>query len=273
MLSTMVNTHPVLSTMVNTHPGFLLYNAFQIIGILGIYSGEAENPMPYSKFAAKATGNDERTMIPSRMGMLIIYVPATIVAFFYQMVLPSFWENVMATPAGWLVLAHFFKRDLEVMFLHKYSGHTELGAASMIGVAYALTSFMVCMVAAPVPTALDSQLGVGLFVVGTVGNLFHHYLLAQLRSSSKDNDTSSSKKYVAPRGGLFEFVAAPHYLFELIAWLGVAICSEQVTGYLNLVSMTCYLVARSRNQNNWNKTKFDEKEWPASRRNMIPFVY
>lgn len=264
----------MFSTMVNTHQGVLLYNALQFVGILGIFSGESENPMPYSKFAAKAPSSGGPTsMVPSRLGMLIIYVPATIVALFCQIVLPSFWHDVLATPAGWLVIAHFLKRDLEVLFLHKYSGHTELGTARLIGFAYAMTSFMICMVATSEPSSLNRHLGIGLFGIGSIGNLYHHYLLAQLRPATKNNNTSSNKKYVAPNGGLFEYVAAPHYLFELIAWLGIAICSEQLTAYLNLLSMTCYLAARSRNQNNWNKSKFDDKEWPASRKNMVPFVY
>jgi 3-oxo-5-alpha-steroid 4-dehydrogenase len=257
----------MVSTFVSTHPGVVLYNVFQLVGITGVFSGEAENPMPYSKFAGKATAST--SMIPSKIGMLIIYGPATIISLVYQTLLPLLWHNATATPAGWLVIAHFLKRDLEVMFLHKYSGHTELGTARMISAVYSLTSFMICAVAPHEPSALDTQLGIALFAVGSLGNLYHHYLLAQLRPSTN----SSNTKYVAPKGGLFAFVAAPHYLFELIAWLGIAVCSEQLTAYLNLASMTCYLAARSRNQNNWNKAKFDEKEWPASRKNLVPFLY
>jgi hypothetical protein len=280
----------MLPTIVsNTHPGVLLYNAVQLIGIVGIFHGEANNPMPYSKFATQASTSTKKkedgktssssssVMVPSRLGMLIIYVPATIVAFVCQILLPPFHQGVpvAATPAGMLVLVHFLKRTLEVLFLHRYSGHTELGTARLIGIAYAMTSFMVCMVAAPGPSSLDRNVGVLLFAVGSLGNLYHHYLLAQLRhtTNNNNNDGASIKTYRAPKGGLFEYVAAPHYLFELMAWLGVAICSEQLTAYLNLLSMTCYLAARSRNQNNWNRTKFDEKEWPASRKNMVPFLY
>jgi hypothetical protein len=98
--------------------------------------------------------------------------------------------------------------------------------------------------------------------------LYHHYLLASLRSKA-----THGKKYSAPKGGLFEYVAAPHYFFELIGWLGIAIASQQLTGYLNMASMSSYLAARSFNQNSWNKNKFDEKEWPTSRQNLIPFIY
>ncbi|KAL3921494.1 MAG: hypothetical protein SGARI_006669 [Bacillariaceae sp.] len=195
---------------INTSTSVLAYNAFQLLGILGGYSGEASNPMPYSKFAAssvaKKGGSKSKMMIPSRMGMLIIYVPATIVAFVFQCILPVISEDAAAAPtavAGWMVLAHFLKRDLEVLFLHKYSGETELNAARLIGLMYALTSFMICLVAVPTPpTSEELCASIGLFVVGSLGNLYHHYLLAQLRRASS---TTSHKKYVAPRGGLFEY--------------------------------------------------------------------
>jgi hypothetical protein len=95
-------------------------------------------------------------------------------------------------------------------------------------------------------------------------------LLASLRTSK---DHVVGKNYVAPQGGLFQYVAAPHYLFELIGWLGIAIASQRLTPYLNFLSMSAYLAARSYNQNEWNKTKFGEKGWPTSRKQMIPFVY
>ena len=65
------------------------------------------------------------------------------------------------------------------------------------------------------PPALVSQIGLGLYVVGEAGNFLHHRILAALRTS--DSDT----KYMPPSGGLFELVAAPHYLFELVAWWGI----------------------------------------------------
>eukprot|EP00536_Pseudo-nitzschia_multiseries_P000163 jgi/Psemu1/299886/fgenesh1_kg.3_\ len=205
--------------------------------------------------------------------MLIIYVPATIVAFLFQLVLPQFFASIAPTAAGWMVLAHFLKRDAEVLFLHRYSGNTELGAAQLIAVSYALTALMISITTEPSVSAIgnaSTNLGGLLFAAGSLGNLYHHYLLALLRSTTS---TSATQKYIAPRGGLFGYVAAPHYFFELVAWLGIAIASQQLTSYLNLVSMTCYLCARSYNQNQWNQKKFDEKDWPASRKNMVPFVF
>ncbi|MBA0725564.1 hypothetical protein Golax_022143 [Gossypium laxum] len=49
-------------------------------------------------------------------------------------------------------------------------------------------------------------LGVVLFLIGISGNFYHHYLLSKLR-------TKGDKEYKIPKGGLFELVICPHYLF------------------------------------------------------------
>jgi steroid 5-alpha reductase family enzyme len=144
----------------------------------------------------------------------------------------------------------------------------------MIGVYYALTVVLIAFandsnIRSEVDgrTVVKNMVGSTLFGVGIVGNFYHHYLLAKLRSSKK------TTKYVAPSGGLFEFVATPHYLFELIGWLGVAIVSHQLNVYLVVTSMMSYLGGRSVAQNEFNRKTFSEKDWPLDRKNILPFMF
>jgi len=262
----------VNSSFVSTSPGILLFNALQCLVIASNNKVEMTNPVPYSKFARAAKGDDKTAMIPSQLGMLIIYVPATIVGFVFQCILPNIPAmDYEPTIAGWMVLAHFLKRDAEVLFLHKYSGETVKSTAIGIAISYALNSFMICLLSNPSVSGTTLSLGTMLFAVGLLGNFYHHYLLARLRPG--DASKSGTKEYRAPRGGFFEFVAAPHYFFELVAWCGIAVSSRQITSYLVFLGMASYLTARSHNQNEWNKKKFDEKDWPSSRKNLIPFVF
>jgi hypothetical protein len=90
------------------------------------------------------------------------------------------------------------------------------------------------------------------------GNLYHHYLLANLRGGSKKTD--GEKKYVAPKGGLFNYVAAPHYFFELLGWLGIAVVAQQMNAYLVFLSMASYLSGRAYSQNGWNRSEFSEAD-------------
>ena len=118
------------------------------------------------------------------------------------------------------------------------------------------------------PDTLSVNAGTSLFALGSAGNLYHHSKLAALRKGS-----TPSAKYIAPRGGLFNFVAAPHYLFELMAWLGIAIASEHGNAYLVFTSMLSYLSGRAVAQNRWNKEQFSAKEWPIERKNLVPFLF
>ncbi len=260
------------STFFSSHPLLQLLNVIQFINLPMMYLTEIKAAMPYSKFAASFQVEKKQAMIHSRAGMLIIYAPALVAAAIYMLLARSgISSQYRMNLAAWMVLVHFLKRTLEVLFLHKYSGSTILATARMIGFAYAFQATMICATSNPNPNDISIAVGNATFVIGIVGNFYHHYLLASLRASSDRVD--QGKKYTAPTGGMFEYVAAPHYLFELIGWLGIAVASEQITAYLTFGGMVAYLAARSVNQNSWNKEKFSDKDWPASRRNLIPFIF
>lgn len=127
------------SGLLNEHTGVLVFNAVQLLGIPSQFKGESETATAYSKFA-QGLPEDEKKRVASRTGMLIIYVPATIVA------LLSISTSSTCTLAGLMCFIHFLKRTLEVLYLHKYSGTVELGISQFIGVFYAFITFMICMV-------------------------------------------------------------------------------------------------------------------------------
>merc|ERR1712039_594231 len=125
-------------------------------------------------------------------------------------------------------------------------------------------------------TAVDqNMLGLGLVfsVVGQLGNLYHHWLLANLRSgaATSKGDGSAQSKYVIPRGGLFKFVTAPHYFFELVAWLGIACTAQHLNAFLTVADMLSYLSGRSVATTNWYKSRFTD--YPGDRKHLIPFVF
>ena len=68
---------------------------------------------------------------------------------------------------------------------------------------------------------------------GRFGNLYHHYLLRTLRDD--DSNKKKNQKYKVPMGGFFSAcggVAAPHYLFELISWWGIGVCTRHFISFL-----------------------------------------
>ena len=267
-------------------PGQII-TALQLFIAATSYSVEtnAKTRAQYSKFSrasnsnecrAKSNSNESSTW-PSRYAMLVIYSPSLITSVVLLLLgryLPSMKNIPTRSLAAVLCAIHFAKRCLEVLFLHKYSGRTDKATPTQISVYYTLMTILV-VYASGGNIDKDSgdnsntmMCGTVLFAIGIIGNFYHHYLLAALRSKN-----TPATKYVAPRGGLFNYVATPHYLFELLGWLGIAICSNHLNVYLTFVCMSSYLSGRAVAQKDFNRRKFDEKDWPIERKNMIPFVF
>jgi len=264
-----------------TFPGLagLIITALQVLVVATSYANEA-NPKTRAQYSKFSQASDESKTWPSRLGMMVIYTPALIasatllVLGIKRATIPG---DVVTIPlpswATFLCSIHMAKRCLEILFLHKYSGRTDRGTPMMIGFFYALQASLVAYGGGQEkgqdPSISMVIMGTILFAIGIGGNFYHHHLLATLRSTSTD----SAKKYVAPRGGLFGYVATPHYLFELIGWLGIAIVSHHINVYLTFAGMCSYLGGRSVAQNEFNRRNFDEKEWPIERKNMVPFIF
>lgn len=106
--------------------------------------------------------------------------------------------------------------------------------------------------------------GVLLFVIGIIGNFYHHYILSQLRG--KDD-----KSYKIPKGGLFSLVICPHYLFEILGFIGVSLISQTVYAVSFTLGSMFYLLGRSYATRKWYLSKFDN--FPKNVKALIPFVF
>lgn len=236
-----------------------------------VFFGEARGwmAMGYSKF----TPDGARFTLPSRTGMLVIYAPAALMAPLVAWGLgwpDSRWHTVVLA----LVTMHFVKRCAETLWVHRYSGEAQLSSVVFISFAYSTYAWLLISVAAtevpagrttsPVFTTWLAP-GLTLWAIGTLGNAWHHLLLARLRSDG-------SSGYVVPRGGLFRWVACPHYTFELLAWLGLALLFRHVSAWVLLLSMTAYLSGRAHRTLGWYRSTLGS-ELPARWGRLIPGVF
>lgn len=216
--------------------------------------------MAYGKFAHNVNAG---CPIPSKWGMCILYLPAAALS-----IMLSRHFGGRGQLLAYLGAIHFGKRTLECVFVHKFSGSMPVLSSFTISTLYVIVAWIMPYYsnAVPDPMLRDAlQLaGCVLFAVGQLGNGYHHVLLANLRSGD-------SKDYKVPRGGLFECVAAPHYFFELISWLGVAVTSQHMNLFLVFLAMTVYLIDRAANQLRWNQQKI--KGYPLNRMRLVPMVY
>ena len=93
-----------------------------------------------------------------------------------------------------------------------------------------------------------------------------------LGSAPPTTGTPSMSTYKVPSGGLFSLVTMPHYFFEVVAWLGVALAAQQLNALLVAGGMASYLSGRAVASTRWYKQRFG-KAYPASRKHMVPFVF
>lgn len=129
-----------------------------------------------------------------------------------------------------LLMIHFAKRELETLFVHRFSMATMpatfivrnsahywiLGGANLAYWVFSPTSSAAQDIASLNPLLLYG--GLLVFAFGQLANLNVHLILRGLR---KEGSTARA----IPSGFGFNLVTCPNYLFEVVAWLGVYLVS------------------------------------------------
>jgi len=203
------------------------------------------------------------TGMPTRAGMTLNYGLPLVV-------LIAGASPYLASPSAYQLLVfaclstHFVKRLLESWFLHKYSGSMSPLAAVAISFFYSLTTFFPAYFNRGPVGDIDPLVyaGLGVFFIGETMNFVHHKILADLRQTRM--------VYLIPRGGLFDLVACPHYLFELISWFGLCLIFRHFSMFLFFSLMVLYLLVRSLQTLTWYRERFPD--FPPDRRAIFPFI-
>lgn len=161
--------------------------SLQVLGLGGCASELQGQNAGYSKFA----NPEKKWKVQSRTGMLLLYSPALVVAVNYLRNAPKEAGNGREWITAALLVAHFGKRVLECLFLHKYSGTMDADFLIPISASYALTTTLIAHQQLQVPqyshklSGFVYGVGLALSVIGQLGNLYHHWLLAQLRKGEE----------------------------------------------------------------------------------------
>ncbi|XP_072956270.1 uncharacterized protein [Typha angustifolia] len=263
----------ILSGFLFPPPPSLLVMAMSAVSVTSLaYSGLSEiagKHLNYSKFwdagPSKGGGN---IRLSSRSGMLLLYTPALLAAV-ASFAVPGVVVGTRSRLVSAALAIHFLKRDFEVLFIHQYSGQMILDSALLISLSYfANTATMIYdqyLTQGMSEPAIDMKyVGVILFLVGIAGNFYHHFLLSKLRKQGE-------KGYKIPKGGLFELVVCPHYLFEIIGIVGISLISQTVQGLCFTFGTILYLVGRSYATRKWYLSKFEN--FPQEVKALIPYIF
>nr|XP_043633789.1 very-long-chain enoyl-CoA reductase-like [Erigeron canadensis] len=254
----------------------LLVTIMSIINLLSLtaagYMEMSGKNKQYAKFcdsnASKNPKDDKNFHLKSKNGMLLFYTPSYVVAIASLAIFPH--QNLRFLMVLYAITIHFFKRIVEVMFVHKFSGSMMLDAATTIGLSYAVSISTVIYaqylsMEFPEPCMDLKYIGLAMFLVGIVGNFYHHYILSNLR---KNGD----KAYKIPKGGLFDLVICPHYLFEIVGFIGVLCIAQTMSMFCYTLGTIFLLMGRSHATRKWYVSKFGEK-FPKDVKAIIPHLF
>ncbi|KPI90020.1 polyprenol reductase [Leptomonas seymouri] len=167
-----------------------------------------------------------------------------------------------------LFVAHFVKRELESMFVHKFS-HPTMPLRNIVkNCSYywsfaAFIGYVLCHPKYTEPCQLQSNIGAVLMVVNEILNFAVHYQLATMRKG--DGDTTRN----VPKGPLFAWMSCPNYFFEIASWVSFSVGT-------NLLSSWLFTLAGFLQMLDWAKKKHRGyvKIDPANKKKacLIPFL-
>ena len=120
------------------------------------------------------------------------------------------------------------------------------------------------------PAAQDSNpyityAGLALFAIGELGNFSDHMTLRNLRPSD-------GGERGIPQGLGFNWVTSPNYMFEAIAWIGIALVSWSWSTVLFVGVATVQMGAWAKKRELRYRKDFGGK-YPRKRYYMLPLIW
>lgn len=108
------------------------------------------------------------------------------------------------------------------------------------------------------------------FILGNI--LFWSGLFINIQSDYILIDNKKKyKKYVIPRGGLFEYISGANYFGETVEWIGFGIATWGTPGFVFAISTGLFILPRGWQHHNDYLKRFGST-YPKSRKAVIPFL-
>lgn len=175
------------------------------------------------------------------------------------------------------MMGHFLKRELESMFLHRFSSQTMPANNLIVNCTYywLLNGLFIGYFllhpsyTEPSYSPLIKNLLVGGFCFAELMNFFCHLSLRNLRPPG-------TKARGIPKGWGYDLVSCANYFWETVAWATYAGLVKSVPAYVFLLATLFILNKWSKDRHRKYIKEFDGKEgrplYPKGRKAYIPFL-
>ena len=177
-----------------------------------------------------------------------------------------------------MAVGHFLKRELESLFLHRFSNATMPLANLFVNCGYYWVLhglFIGYFLFHPQYTepSFAPSVKYGL-IAAFLGSEFMNFLCHKVL---RDLRPPGTRKRGIPHGFGFELVSCANYFWEVIAWVCFAVFTKTVPSYVFLLGTVYILSKWSMARHKRYIKEFDGKEgkplYPKSRKALIPFIY
>ncbi|KAI8384450.1 3-oxo-5-alpha-steroid 4-dehydrogenase-domain-containing protein [Radiomyces spectabilis] len=183
----------------------------------------------------------------------------------------SFEHSTMQTVTFWLVMVHFLKRELETLFVHRFSHGTmpltnlfknsaHYWFLSGINLAYWVYG---PWYADAVRSDVWLYGSVAVWAWAELSNLCNHITLRNLRPPG-------TRTRAIPYGYGFDLVSCPNYFFEFISWTSVCFLTTSWSAFLFNIVATGQMYIWAVKKHKIYRKEF--KGYPRNRKAMFPFI-
>jgi 3-oxo-5-alpha-steroid 4-dehydrogenase 1 len=245
--------------------------AVAIIVFISLYFVEAG----YGKFQSTKWG----LSINNRLGWFLMESPVFFAMLIFLILCP---EKITLTRIVIFALfqLHYVNRALIFPFTIKGKGQIPVSVMSM-GIMFNLLNatmqgywlffesykFEIDQYTTDWLMSMPFIIGTILFFVGLVINQRSDYIVSNLRKDKFDT------KHYLPSGGMFNYVTSANYFGEIIEWLGFAILSFSLAGFVFFVWTFANLVPRAHSIFKKYTLEFSDEMQGKKLRAVFPFIY
>jgi len=209
-------------------------------------------------------------VLPARRAWFLMELPALVVV--PAMVLFStVSEAAVAWIPAFLWAIHYAYRTLLFPALMRASGRTFPALLAAFAIAFNLLNGYNNGFALVSAGLHGASVMTPHFMAGSLiffcGFAIHVQADHTIRSLRKPGESG----YGIPSGGLFRWVTSPHYLGEMVQWLGWAILTWSLAGLAFALFTACNLLPRALSNHRWYLQQF--ADYPVKRKVLVPYLF